>query len=38
LVSSFVTNNTLVTRHPYQLNSVMFGHLHEGLMAVPNQY
>jgi hypothetical protein len=38
LVGSFFTNNTLVTRRIYQLNSVTFGHLHERLMAVPNLF
>jgi hypothetical protein len=27
-----------MTQHPYQLNSILFGQLHEGLMAVPDQF
>jgi hypothetical protein len=27
-----------MTWHPYQLNSVMFDQLHEGMMAVPDQF
>lgn len=37
-VDSFVTNITLMSQRSYQLNFVMFGHLHEGSMAVPNQF
>lgn len=36
--SSFVANNTLVAQHPYQLDSLMFGQLHEGMMAFPRQF
>jgi hypothetical protein len=34
VICCFITNNTLMTWHPYQLNSVMFNQLCEGLMAV----
>jgi hypothetical protein len=34
LICRFITSNTLMTWHPHQLNSVMFGQLHKGLMAL----
>jgi hypothetical protein len=37
-VSSFITFNTPVTWHPYQLNAVLFSQFHEELIAVPNQF
>jgi hypothetical protein len=37
LICRFVTNNTLMTWYPYQLNSVMFRQLYEELVAVPGQ-
>jgi hypothetical protein len=27
-----------MAQHPYQLNSLMFSQLHEGLMALPRQF
>jgi hypothetical protein len=38
LICRFVTSSALMTQHPYQLNSILFGQLHEGLMAVPDQF
>jgi hypothetical protein len=29
---------SFMTWHPYQLNSVMFGQLYEGLVAVPDHF
>jgi hypothetical protein len=34
LICCFITNNTLMTWHPYQLNSVMSGQLYEGFMCL----
>jgi hypothetical protein len=36
LIGNFITFNTLVTWHPYQLSSVMLNQLREGLMTVPD--
>jgi hypothetical protein len=38
LICRFHIHDTLMTWHPYQLNSVMFGQLYEGLAAVPVQF
>jgi hypothetical protein len=38
LIFHFITSNTLITWHPYQFNSIVFGQLYEGLMAVPDQF
>jgi hypothetical protein len=38
LISSFITFNALMPRHPHQLNYVMFSQFHEGLMAVSDQF
>jgi hypothetical protein len=38
LICPFITKNTLMTWHPYQLNSVMFGQLYEGLVAVADKF
>ncbi|PNF30917.1 Allatostatin-A receptor, partial [Cryptotermes secundus] len=37
LICGFIPYNTLMTWYPHQLNSVMFGQLSEGLVAVPDQ-
>jgi hypothetical protein len=38
LIYRFVTNNTLMTWQPYQLSTVMFDQLYEGLVAIPDQF
>jgi hypothetical protein len=38
LICRFITNNTLMSWHPYLLNCVMSGQLQDGLVAVPDQF
>jgi hypothetical protein len=38
LIGSFITLDTPVTKHLYQLNSVVFSQFHKGCTAVPHQF
>jgi hypothetical protein len=38
LICHFLSINTLMGWHSYQLYSVMFGQLHEGLVEIPDQF